>query len=120
MFIKKIIDYDRSAGEADVLISDGRYEILCYAHPFENKNKRFSLVSFMAKGVKRIEAREFKAEKSTNGYYSYNMQGEITDIEERIVKVGDIFIELEDVIPKDIKTHDFIEFSVARIDYIEL
>ena len=120
MFVKKIVDYDRSAGEADVLISDGRYEILCYAHPFENKNKRFSLISFMAKGVKHIEAREFKAEKSTNGYYCYNMQGEIADIEKRIVKVGDIFFALEDVIPKDVKTHDFIEFSVVRIDYIEL
>ena len=120
MFVKKIIDFDQSAGEADVLISDGQYEILCYAHPFENKNKRFSLISFMAKDVERIETREFKAEKSANGYYSYNMQGEIADIEKRIVKFGDIFIKLEDVIPKDIKTHDFIEFSVVRIDYIEL
>lgn len=120
MFIKKIIDYDKNIGEADILITDGQYKILCYAYPFENKGKQFALVTFMTKDVKRIEAREYKLEKNINGYYSYNIQGEIVDIKKRIVKVGDILIVLEDVIPKDIKTHDFIEFSVERVDYIEL
>lgn len=120
MFIKEIIDYDRNTGEADVLITDAQYEILCYAYPFENKNKQFTLNTFMAKAVKHIDAREYKVKKSTDGYYSYFIQGEVVDIKSRLVKVGDIFIALEDVIPKDIKTQDFIEFSTLRIDYIEI
>ncbi len=120
MLIKKLIDYNKNTGEADIMITDGQYKILCYAYPFEDEDKRFALVTHMAKDVMRVETREYKLEKSISGYYSYNIQGEIIDIKKRIVKVGDILIALEDVIPKDINTHDFIEFSVARVDYIEL
>ena len=120
MFIRKIIDYDKDVGEADILVTDGQYEIICYVQLFENKNKHFSLFSFLTKDVKRIEKMEYKVTKGIKGYYSYEIQGKIIDVEKRIMRVGDIFITLEDVIPKDIKNNDYIEFSVERIDYIEL
>ena len=121
MEIKEILDYDINAKEADILISDGQNEILCYAYPFENKNhNNFMLETFMAKDVMRIEEKRSSIIKSSSEYYAYKLCGKVIDLEKRLISIGEIVIQLEDIIPKDIIKNDFIEFSVMRIDYIEL
>lgn len=39
------------------------------------------------------------------------------DMNSRLVSVGNIVIELENVIPKDIVEGDYVVFTVVRIDY---
>lgn len=121
MEIKEILDYDINAKEADILISDGQNEILCYAYPFENRNhNNFMLEAFMAKDAIKVEKKRSFIIKSSAGYYAYKLCGRVIDLEQRLISIGEIIIQLEDIIPKDIINNDFIEFSVMRIDYIEL
>lgn len=121
MKIKEILNYDKEAKEADMLISDGEFEILCYAFPFENKNpNNFTLEAFMTKDIIRVEDKSCSVIKSPDGYYAYYLRGKIINIKQRLVAIGNIIINLDDDIPKDIKNNEFIEFFVLRIDYAEL
>lgn len=39
------------------------------------------------------------------------------DLQRRLISVGNVLIEIENVIPKDINEGEFIEFTVMRMDY---
>ena len=115
----KILNYDEEAREADVLVTDGRFELLCYAHPFtpdDSAKHNRPLSAFIKENVMRALESEYIVEKTKHGYYSYRLQGKISDLQRRLVMVGNIVIELENVIPKDIREGEFIEFTVMRID----
>ena len=51
MDIKKIIDYEIDAHEADLIVSDGKHDLLCYAQPFENPECSFRLIAFRADNI---------------------------------------------------------------------
>ena len=117
MYIKSV-DFDGEQ-EADILVSDGKYEILCYALPYSagDKEKDFTLSAFMSENVMRALKNEYSAEK-TDGYYGYKLTGRLFDLKNRLVAVGGIVIELENNIPKDIAENEFVEFEVGanRLD----
>lgn len=117
MYIKSV-DFDGEQ-EADILVSDGKYEILCYALPYSagDKEKDFTLSVFMSENVMRALKNEYSAEK-TDGYYGYKLTGRLFDLKNRLVAVGGIVIELENNIPKDIAENEFVEFEVGRIDWM--
>lgn len=120
MYITKIKDYDIEAKEADIIVSDGKYEILCYAQPFENKtNSSFILSAFRDDNIMRGLEEICFVEKIHDGYYDYRLQGKLIDLEKRLVSIGDIVIELGNGIPKDINQNDYIEFTVMRVDFVE-
>ena len=115
----QILNYDEDAQEADVLLLDGQFELLCYAHPYtpdDSKALNKSLSAFMTENIMRALENEYRIEKLQSGYYSYHLQGKIIDLQRRLVMVGSIVIELDNVIPKDIREGEFIEFTVMRID----
>ena len=117
--IKEIINYDIEAQEADVLISDGQFEILCYAQPYlpeTFKAPDHALSAFMTENVLRVSENEYRIKRLQNGYYSYRLQGKLIDLQKRLVMIGAIVIKIENVIPKDIREGDFIEFTVMRLD----
>ncbi len=122
MIIKEIIEYDEAAQEADILVTDGQHEILCYAHPFINQDiNKFMLEAFMTENVIKVEdKKDVSINKIDKGYYAYKICGRIIDIDKRLVSIGNIVIKIEDIIPKDIINNDFIEFSVLRVDFVEL
>lgn len=121
MYIKEIKDYDIDALEADIIVTDGQYEIMCYAQPFGNKEKKsFKLFAFDCSDVMRAIENKYMINKDVESYYGYSLQGKLFDMEKRLVSIGKIIIELEDIIPKDIKQNEFIEFKVLRIDLIEI
>lgn len=119
MFIKKINDYDIEAREADIIISDGEYEILCYAQPFINKNAKFTLCAFEADNIIRSSEYNSFVKKTDDGFYSYRLQGKVVNRKKRLVAIGKIVIEINDNIPGDIEENEIIAFSTTRIDYIE-
>ena len=119
MFIKKIIDYDIEAQEADLLISDNRFELICYAHPFERKeNKSFKLIAFCDNAFIRAMNESFLVEKNLNEFYGYKLQGKLINLKEKLVAIGDIIIELSNDLPGDIEEDEFMEFTVTRIDFM--
>ena len=120
MQMKEIYDYDPEAQEANVLVTDGKYEILCYASSFKNSNKNFELSAFMVESVIKADKESYFVEKISDSFFAYKLQGRLIDIEKRIFAVGKIRIELENVIPKDLKNGDFVQVIVGRIDFDEL
>ena len=118
MFIKEIRDYDVEAKEAEIVVSDGQFEVMTYAWPFENtQSGKFRLNAFMTDQVMRATRKISFVEKSENGYFAYRLQGKIINVEKRIVSVGKIEIILEDCIPKDIRQNEYVEFTVTRVDF---
>lgn len=114
----KAVQFD-GENEAEVLVSDGNYEILCYAYPYYNKNGEFTLSTFMSGNVMRALQNEYSVKKTEDGYFSYKLTGRLFDLKNRLAAVGEIVIELENNIPKDIEENEFIGFDVMRIDLEE-
>lgn len=120
MFLKEIIEFDKYSGEADVVISDGQYEVICYCHPFENKkisSKVTEISAIFATEIMRIKDREFLIQK-TVGHYSYYFHGKVLDACRALIAIGDIIIQLDNNLAKDIKGDEFIEFKVERLNCI--
>lgn len=119
MFIKKVIDYDQDAFEADLIVSDGTFDLLCYAQPFDiaDIDEPFELTPLDYSDVMTCEER-YVVEKTNDSYYSHRVQGKLLDFDKGIVAVGSIIIQDVSVIPKDIKAGQFIEFTCSRFDYM--
>lgn len=120
MFIKKINHIDYDSGEADIIVSDGEYELLCYCALIQESILKNicdinEIESFLCANIRRIDTSSYLVQKN-NGYYSYHLQGAVISSSERIVCIGDIFIKLDIPLPKDICNHEFIEFDVVRLD----
>ena len=120
MYIKEIISYDEEAREADLIISDGKYEIMSYAQPFlkEYTNDKFILIAFDSDDIMTIDKEEYAIEKTSQGYFSYNFKGKLLDSKKGIVAINNIIIEDVGWIPKDIQDGQFIEFKCLRVDYL--
>ncbi len=118
MFVKEIRDYDRFSDEADIIISDGKYDLLCYCFPTEIPKKGQTIktvTALFAKNMMRVKNNEFIIKKMTN-YYAYQLQGEVIDSLTPKICIGDIIIYLDSSLPKDIKEGEYIELSVDRLD----
>ena len=106
--------------EAVVTISDGKFEIIAFAHPFKgniNNKLKEPLLCLSCDEIKRANKAEFKVIKLNNGFEQY-FCAEVIDIKSNIVKVGKIKIELDSNLPKDIKNAEFITFKCGRLDIL--
>ena len=119
MYIKKIVSYDEVAREADLIISDGKYDLMVYAQPFltKYKDEKFKLIAFTADNIMTIDKEEYAIEKTNQGYYSYWFKGKLIDSKRGIVAINNIIIEDVGWIPNDIHDGEFIEFTCLRLDY---
>lgn len=118
MYIKKILNYD--GDDATIIVTDGKYEIMCYAWEFCNKeNAEFALYAFDVIDVMRALNQQYMIEKLDYGYYSYKLQGRLIDLEKQLVEIGNIIIEVEGYLPCDIVQGEYIEFLTTRIDFTE-
>jgi hypothetical protein len=119
MFIKRIYSFDEDSGEADLIVSDGTYDVLCFCSLFQNELHIMPEIkeveTFMCDDIMRVDIEEYMILKKTD-YYSYHLQGKVLDVDKHIVSVGNIIIKLDKPIPKDIKNYEFIEFDVLRLD----
>ena len=118
MFVKEIKDYDIFSDEADIIISDGKYDLLCYCFPTEMPKKGQTIktvTALFAKNIMRVKDNGFIIKKMTN-YYAYHLQAEVIDSSTPKICIGDIIIYLDSSLPKDIKEGEHIELSVDRLD----
>ena len=119
MFVKRIYSFDEDSGEADLIVSDGAYEMICFCSLFQSELEIMPQIkeieTFMCDGIMRIDSENYLIDKKTD-YYSYHLQGKVLDVDKNIVSVGNIIIKLDKPIPKDIKNYEFIEFDVLRLD----
>ena len=120
MFVKEIKDYDSFSAEADIIVSDGKYDLLCYCHPVENcitGAKVLSLNALFAKNVKLCFNANFRIEKLLD-YYSYKLFGKIKRVDNPLICIGKLEIELDCQLPRDLNEGDFIECEVSRISCV--
>lgn len=118
MFVKAIKDYDKFSDEADIIVSDGKYDLLCYCHPTEKPiigEPIKKITSFFAKSIMRATKPEFIIEKLKD-CYSYYLQGKLIDIASSKICIGNLIMCLDSVVPKDVKCGEFVSFFVDRLD----
>ncbi|MBF2353136.1 hypothetical protein [Listeria welshimeri] len=119
IIIKKIKWIDKEALEAEVLLSDNNYCILCFSSPCtlsENSIFEDIIYGFNVENIFKLSQEEYAVEKDDKSY-SHKLKGKFVDDRNSILQIEEFRIDLSDgEIPKDIIAGDFIEVSVSRID----
>lgn len=118
MFISDILYFNKEDSEAEVSVSDGRYTVNCYAYPVKivSVNQRVKTVyGFGCTNITKSKERKY-AVKKLSQYFAYLLTAQVVDTERGIVRIGELFIYLDDFIPGDIINGDYVTFSVSRLD----
>ena len=107
--------------EAIVVISDGEFDIIAFAHPFNGKindNLSVPLLCLNSENIVKVNGEKYRVITSNNEFEQY-FQGKVIDKDNSIVNIGNIKIELDSNLPQDIKNGDFITFKCNRLDIIK-
>lgn len=113
--INKIKWLSQNAKEAEVYLSDGKYNLLCFSHPFDqNSNNLLLIHTLNATDICKTD--ENVSIIKTDSSFGYSLVGEAIDVLKRQVKIGEFIIELDNPLPNDIKEGNYISFNCERID----
>ena len=118
MKVKEVVAFDEASGEADLLVSDGERELLCFCPLCSVKSPRDadSINAFEADGIMIADEPGFSIEKTDAGRYAYRLQGRVAATEPPAVAIGGLRVTLDQPLPKDIKQGDFVVFTALRLD----
>lgn len=119
MIIEEIKWMDRSIREAIVLVSDGRYSVVCFSHPCN-----YSVGEHVKDLLYCLDAQDVMLADQNTYMVSYDawefphkICGRLCDSSRGIVYVGELQFQIDaNIIPGDIKNGQFIQFSTSRID----
>ena len=120
MYICYVKHWSNQDKEADFLVTDGEYQLLCYAQPFSGKECQTEVAALYAIGCGNIVKSEncaVKIAKQTD-YYAYELSAEVLSKVERTVKLGQLVLHLDEALPGDIQNGDYVTFRLQRIDAI--
>ena len=114
IWIEKVNWLDKDNGEADIYLTDGIYNVVCFSSSFygdEEQEFKGQIYSYEAENLyKKCEIR-----KKDDGIY--HLEGKMVDRENKIVRIGEFVISLSNSqIDKDILLNDYIEFEISRLD----
>lgn len=119
MLVKALKWVSVQAKEAELLISDGSYECIAFSQPCEIREGDVldePLHAFIVTDI-------MISTKSNGDILLINQNGlqqhctaQIMSIEFGLVKIGNISIIIEEVMPLGVYQGDFIEFNCARLD----
>lgn len=121
----KVFDYDKEAQEAiaEIVTSINeeqhlsRVSLKVYCQPIFSPviSGKIILFGFLVKDIFSEDA--LQAPQKTNlGYFSYRLFARVVDACNRRVQLGDIEIELDCPLPKDIPNNSYVSFDVGRLD----
>ena len=113
------MDYQEDLIEAEVVVTDGKYDLLCFCHPCFYKTNDIISEPLHCLGADNIvisEENEYFAHR-IGETFEYHVCGCLSDKETGTVYVGKVLISVRtNLIPKDIPQGAYIEFDVARFD----
>ena len=119
MYVKTINWIDKNFQEAEVIVSDGCTDLLCFSCPFNktvNEELKEPIRCFNVNNVFLAQQLAVHVCKNTS-FFGYSICGKLVDRKNKIVILGDIELSLEDAyIPYDIPENSYIEFEVSRLD----
>ncbi len=121
VFIKKILWFDVTSEEAQVIVSDGEIDVICFSHPFTRKLLEPLHTPVCCLDISHIVISKERAMCAIkNGsYWGYWVRGKLLHRKLGKVCVGKIILEVDaSCIPCDIIDGAVIEFEVSRFDLI--
>ncbi|EHF3618558.1 hypothetical protein HB837_04445 [Listeria innocua] len=118
--VKSIYWLDEAAKEADVVLTDGEYNVVCFSHPCElalNGLYNELIFCFDPFDIFKLNQKEFSMEVPNDNPDLYILKGELIDATDSIIQIGEFKIDIsEGDIAQDIHKGDFVELKVHRID----
>ncbi|ECQ6352839.1 TPA: hypothetical protein ACSK5I_000155 [Listeria innocua] len=118
--VKSIYWLDEAAKEADVVLTDGEYNVVCFSHPCElalNGLYNELIYCFDPFDIFKLNQKEFSMEVPNDNPDLYILKGELIDATDSIIQIGEFKIDIsEGDIAQDIHKGDFVELKVHRID----
>lgn len=118
MYIQDILHFDKGGKETEVVVSDGVYEVLCYAFPIDAVRTGMTinvLTGYSCSNIIRA-VKQHCAVSKLSPYFAYRLIGKVFSKQERIIHVGDLKISLDAYIPNDISDGEYVSFDVQRLD----
>lgn len=118
MRIKNILYFSKEDQEAEVIISDGDYDLICYACPIDTLERSAGireLFAFSCMDIVRADERRCSVKKLPQ-HYAYAMTAKVHSKQKGIVCLGKLRIRLDGDIPNDISDGEYISFRVQRLD----
>ena len=119
MYIKSIFWIEEDDKEAEVIVSDGHNEFLCFCDDLQYDRGDALLDPLSCLDISEVQVSDSSSCSITKlpSHFAYKVTGKIQDLTNRVVLVGKIKISLEDCpLPKDLNQNDYIVFSVSRLD----
>ena len=117
MYIKNLDWISKSAEEAELVVTDDTYICIVFSQPckYQEGDKLLEpLHAFMAENLMISYELNFKLERISN--FEHRCVARVTDIDENLVRIGDISVKLDVNIPSWAENGSLIEFECCRID----
>ena len=118
MYVQDVLRFDQSGKEAELIVSDGAYEVLRYAYPIDAVKTGMTvsgLSGFSCTNMVRAAEQRCAVSKLPS-YFAYNLTGKLISKQEGIVQVNNLKISLDAHIPNDLSNGEYISFDVLRLD----
>lgn len=117
--VSKVTMISKISLEAEVLITDGFNELVCFSQPCNlivNQSLTEPVYCFGNKNIVRAVSEECHIDKLKESL-AYNLVGKLIDKKNNLVKIGEILLQLEEnCIPKDILENEYVSLYCQRID----
>lgn len=121
MIVKRCEWISKDAQEAMLTIGDENFECVAFSHPCSiqvGDRLREPLLAISIRGVTKAELNARPVMQRLGGSFAHEFLAEVIDLKERLVVVGSVVVELDDVLPGEISVGDLIRFSCGRLDVI--
>lgn len=119
MIVKKLTWLSEEAKEAELLVSDGNYECIVFSQPCDfnvGDEINVPLLAFITNNLMESDQQDYSIQITAPGLLSHECVAKVIDLENNLVKVGDIFIVLDEKIPTGCSVDSFVEFTCERFD----
>lgn len=118
MYISNILYFDVSDNEADIIVSDGNYQMLCYAFPARSlKIGQCVKEIYCFACSSTIKAKDCLYDiVKLPDFYAYFLTGRILSKSHHTVIIGNITMHLDIPFHNDMRNGDYVSFRVQRLD----
>lgn len=121
MFVKQCEWISKDALEAMLTIGDAETQCVAFCHPYHMNVGDMLLEPVLAISIKNVAKMAAGSQpyvlRIDDGFV-HEILAEVASVEKSLVIVGQLTIELDDVLPGDIDLGDMISFSCERLDVI--
>jgi hypothetical protein len=116
--IDKINWLSEEAKEAEVCLSDGKFNIICFSHPFDQaigETVSLPLHALNADEIYKLDEGMASVKKEMTAF-GYKLSGYVINKNSGQVKIGEFIIQLDVPLPNDVETNQYVTFVCDRID----